>query len=55
MNPDFASGSNLKRDVFLQGDCDEGCRELSRLLGWENYLDNLINEGNQKINSIRKN
>ena len=54
LNPDFASRSNKKRDVFLQGDCDEGCRELSRLLGWEKDLDNLINEGNQKIDFIRE-
>ena len=49
MNPDFASGSNLKRDVFLQGDCDQGCIELTRLLGWEEELYNLIYEGNYKI------
>ena len=33
---------NHTRDVLHLGDCDEGCLELSRLLGWENDLRTLI-------------
>eukprot|EP00931_Biecheleriopsis_adriatica_P006711 TRINITY_DN108075_c0_g1_i1.p1 TRINITY_DN108075_c0_g1~~TRINITY_DN108075_c0_g1_i1.p1 ORF type:complete len:373 (+),score=80.79 TRINITY_DN108075_c0_g1_i1:50-1168(+) len=30
------------RDVFHQGDCDSGCRDLLKALGWEADLDALI-------------
>ena len=53
LNPKFAEGKNQERDVFLQGDCDQGCRELCRLLGWEEDLDRLIQESNHKIDTQR--
>lgn len=31
-------------DVILQGDCDEGVRELCRLIGWEEELDRIYND-----------
>lgn len=30
------------RDAFHAGDCDSGCRELAKALGWEGDLDTLI-------------
>jgi NAD-dependent SIR2 family protein deacetylase len=27
------------RDVFVEGDCDDGVREICRLAGWETFLD----------------
>ncbi|KAH3743084.1 NAD-dependent protein deacetylase sirtuin-2 [Pelomyxa schiedti] len=41
---DFDSPRNY-RDVFWQGDCDDGSQELARLLGWEGELDALIEAG----------
>lgn len=31
-----------QNDVILQGDCDEGVKELCRLLGWDNELDEIF-------------
>ncbi|KAH3764925.1 NAD-dependent protein deacetylase sirtuin-2 [Pelomyxa schiedti] len=39
----FDSPSNY-RDVFWQGDCDTGCRELARLIGWQSDLETLIHQ-----------
>lgn len=53
-NPNFGSGgNNSKRDVFLQSDCDEGTRQLARLLGWEDDLNRLIEETNISIDIKR--
>ena len=30
------------RDVALLGECDQGCRDLARALGWEKQLEDLI-------------
>ena len=49
LNPNFGSASNSKRDVFFQGDCDQGCLELARLLGWDKELKEMIAQGNQAI------
>lgn len=49
LNPDFDSDSTNSRDVFFQTDCDQGCYELSALLGWEDELKRLIAEQNAKI------
>lgn len=38
--------STSKSDVFYQIDCDQGCLELSKLLGWDQELNNLIKPGN---------
>lgn len=54
LNPDFDSVSNKHRDVFFKGDCDEGCRSLARLLGWEQELDEMISETNQRIEVERE-
>ncbi|KAL3898714.1 MAG: hypothetical protein SGARI_006614, partial [Bacillariaceae sp.] len=32
------------RDVFLEGECDDGVRDLSRLVGWEDLLDQRFQE-----------
>lgn len=32
------------RDVFLQGECDDGVQELSRLIGWEDLLSKRFDE-----------
>lgn len=56
LNPNFQSGhNNTKRDVFLQGDCDEGCMRLARMLGWEDELKSLIENGNRNIDASRSN
>ena len=33
------------RDIFLEGDCDDGTRRLARQLGWEAAFDKLIADG----------
>lgn len=53
LNPDFGSNQNRYRDVFCQNDCDEGCLELARLMGWEHELINLVRKGNQLIDYKR--
>ena len=53
LNPDFDS-SKKNMDVFYKGDCDEGCMELCKLLGWEKELNDLIETGNAKIDSQKK-
>ncbi len=52
LNPDFASKANEKRDVFYQGDCDQGCSELAQLMGWEEDLEKLISEG-ERSNELK--
>jgi NAD-dependent SIR2 family protein deacetylase len=32
------------RDVFFEGDCDDGVRDICRLAGWETMLDNRYRE-----------
>ena len=34
----FRFGEPGSRDVFLQGDCDDGVRRLVEMLGWEAKL-----------------
>lgn len=49
------------RDVFLQDDCDNGCKKLAKLLGWESELHDLVikndsynsNKNNGKIDFIK--
>jgi NAD-dependent deacetylase sirtuin 2 len=48
LDPNF-DAANKNLDVFYQGDCDQGCLELCKLLGWENELLELIKHGNQMI------
>lgn len=55
LNPNFGSGGNSKRDVFLQGDCDEGCMQLATLLGWDAELRQLIETTNRSIDHTRSN
>jgi hypothetical protein len=38
----FNFGGGNRRDAFFKGECDAGVRELCRLLGWEQELDDLI-------------
>lgn len=38
----FNFGDGNYRDAFYKGNCDDGVRELCRLLGWEQELDDLI-------------
>lgn len=51
LNPNFGQGQNAKRDVFLRGDCDEGCVRLARELGWESELLALRDNSPQQISS----
>lgn len=37
------------RDVYMQSDCDEGVKELARLLGWEEELEALAKEGKEEV------
>lgn len=53
LNPNFGSGGNARRDVFLRGDCDEGCKRLAALLGWENEFEALVNDSNREIDEKR--
>lgn len=46
--------SSKKLNIFLKSDCDEGCMELCRLMGWEEELTNLIKLGNEKVDNDRK-
>lgn len=55
LNPDFGSQSNQHRDVFYQGDCDQGCLNLARLLGWEEDLLEMIKVNNQNIEKNKNN
>jgi hypothetical protein len=41
--------------VFFQGDCDDGCLNLAKLLGWEEDLDDLILKNNRRLDDERKN
>lgn len=41
---DLSGTSRHKRDAFHKGDCDGGCKELAKLLGWHTELDALIAE-----------
>ena len=52
LNPGFDESNKL--DVFYQGDCDEGCMELCRLLGWDEELRTLIRQGNAQIDTQRE-
>ncbi|KAJ1917965.1 hypothetical protein H4219_002906 [Mycoemilia scoparia] len=47
---DLTNGSIYRRDAFYKGDCDTGCLKLAKLLGWEDDLQQLINE-EQKMTS----
>ena len=53
LNPHFDADSKKGRDVFYQIDCDQGCLELVRLLGWEDDLNKSIIEGNKNIDLNR--
>jgi len=46
----YDSPSNT-RDIFVQGDCDEGTRKLAALIGWEADLNKIITMEKQKKNS----
>eukprot|EP00056_Hartaetosiga_gracilis_P003666 m.65867 g.65867 ORF g.65867 m.65867 type:complete len:254 (-) comp11539_c5_seq2:417-1178(-) len=37
------------RDVFYEGNCDDGCVEFARLLGWEEDLQHLMEEEINKL------
>ncbi len=52
LNPGFDSTQNL--NVFYKGDCDDGCMELCKILGWDKDLINLIEKGNQAIDANKK-
>ena len=41
---DFVSETN-RRDALFLGDCDDGFRELARLLGWDAELETLVEAG----------
>ena len=51
LNPGFDSTQNM--NVFYRGDCDEGCMELCKILGWDEELVKLIESGNEAINTQR--
>ena len=39
------------RDVALLGDCDEGCRTLSDLLGWKEEFESMIRREHSRIDA----
>lgn len=41
-------GPHFKKDVFLDGDCDESVRQLCQLAGWEEELDRLYSGTHSK-------
>jgi len=47
----FDSPSNT-RDIFVQGDCDEGTRKLAALIGWEADLNKIIAKNKKKVLSL---
>lgn len=49
LNPGFDASKNL--NVFYKADCDEGCMELCRLLGWDQELKELIQTQNDYIDA----
>ena len=55
LNPNFNKMSNAHRDVFYQGDCDEGCMELVYEMGWDHDLKEMIMQKNREIEIMRKN
>ncbi|XP_019851847.1 PREDICTED: NAD-dependent protein deacetylase sirtuin-2-like [Amphimedon queenslandica] len=50
----FDFGDKAYRDVFLQGTCDEGVKELAKRLGWEEELMSLYNSEHQKLSETPK-
>ncbi|MFH4975430.1 hypothetical protein AB6A40_002139 [Gnathostoma spinigerum] len=48
---DYGSKSNY-RDVFWKGNCDDGCRKLAELLGWENELEKLMREEWNRLDTV---
>ncbi|CAK8673885.1 unnamed protein product [Clavelina lepadiformis] len=50
---DFES-DNAYRDVAWLGDCDEGCKELCSLLGWQEELETLVKTEHEQINKETK-
>lgn len=43
------------RDVYFQGNCDDGCTKLANLLGWRDDLDKLIDDESQKACELKTN
>ena len=41
--------------MFYKGDCDDGCLNLAKILGWEDDLNDLIRNSNHRIDEERKN
>lgn len=37
--------STTSKDVFFQGDCDEGCLRLAELLKWDTELKEMVKRG----------
>jgi NAD+-dependent protein deacetylase sirtuin 2 len=54
LNPDFDTDGENLRDVWFEGDCDEGCLQLAKLIGWEDDLTVLINNSNNINNDDNK-
>lgn len=42
MYPMLITNNRQIRDVFYQGSCDDGVRELARCFGWESEFNDLI-------------
>ena len=42
------------RDVALLGDCDEGCKTLSELLGWGKDLEEMVTREHARIDGKEK-
>jgi len=50
----FNFGEGNYRDALCLGNCDDGVRELSQLLGWEHDLDALIQGGTHREEEVTK-
>ncbi|CAG8569571.1 10941_t:CDS:2, partial [Dentiscutata heterogama] len=55
MGFDFnGSFSDVRRDIFYGGSCDDGVLELAELLGWKEELEKLHKEGHEKLKEENK-
>lgn len=47
---DFSEESGY-RDVFQEGTCDDGCKELAEILGWKEELEEMVSRERAKLNT----
>jgi len=50
----ISSPKDNQRDVYIEGDCDTGCLELAKSLGYSEELLHLVKSDHQRINNLNK-